>query len=169
MNTKKLLAILLAAMMMLALAACGDDPAPTPTPDPDPVDTPDDGGNDAQSVLTLFTFLDTAPDLVGTSWTFVGGYIQGVMMTESQVDEALSQLDNNYLFIFNDESSVTLVEGNDTQTDGTYSVDGATVKVEVAGVKYAVVFAEGENAPVLVALTDGTGLNALFFDLVVEG
>ena len=29
MNTKKLLAILLAAIMMLALAACGDEPAPT--------------------------------------------------------------------------------------------------------------------------------------------
>ena len=28
MNTKKLLAILLAAIMMLALAACGDEPAP---------------------------------------------------------------------------------------------------------------------------------------------
>ena len=31
---KKLLAILLAAVMMLALAACGDEPAPTPDPDP---------------------------------------------------------------------------------------------------------------------------------------
>ena len=30
---KKLLAILLAAVMMLALAACGDEPAPTPDPD----------------------------------------------------------------------------------------------------------------------------------------
>ena len=42
MNTKKLLAILLAAVMLLALAACGDEPAPTPDPDPDPnpVETP---------------------------------------------------------------------------------------------------------------------------------
>lgn len=55
MNTKKLLAILLAAIMMLALAACGDEPAPTPTPDPDPVDTPNEGGEDAQSVLTMYT------------------------------------------------------------------------------------------------------------------
>lgn len=30
---KKLLAILLAAVMLLALAACGDEPAPTPDPD----------------------------------------------------------------------------------------------------------------------------------------
>lgn len=55
---KKLLAILLAAVMLLALAACGDEPAPTPTPDPDPVDTPNEGGEDAQSVLTMFTFMD---------------------------------------------------------------------------------------------------------------
>ena len=32
MNTKKLLAILLAAIMMLALAACGDEPHPRSRP-----------------------------------------------------------------------------------------------------------------------------------------
>ena len=64
---KKLLAILLAAVMLLALAACGDEPAPTPTPDPDPVDTPNEGGEDAQSVLTMFTFMDATPELVDTS------------------------------------------------------------------------------------------------------
>lgn len=37
---KKLLAILLAAVMMLALAACGDEPAPTPDPDLPPWRTP---------------------------------------------------------------------------------------------------------------------------------
>lgn len=61
MNTKKLLAILLAAIMMLALAACGDEPAPTPTPDPDPVDNPNEGGEDAQSVLTMYTFMGYRP------------------------------------------------------------------------------------------------------------
>ena len=33
---KKLIAILLVAMMALSLVACGSDPAPTPTPDPEP-------------------------------------------------------------------------------------------------------------------------------------
>ena len=33
---KKVIAILLAAMMALAMVACGNDPAPTPTPDPEP-------------------------------------------------------------------------------------------------------------------------------------
>ena len=170
MNTKKLLAILLAAIMMLALAACGDEPAPTPTPDPDPVDTPNEGGEDAQSVLTMYTFMDTAPELADTSWSFIGGCVDGVMMTEDQVAAALSQLDDYYMFYFNDESTVTLYEGADTATTGTYSAaNETTVKIEVGGVTYAAVFAEGENGPIMVALLNSTGTNALIFEMVVEG
>ena len=170
MNTKKLLAILLAAIMMLALAACGDEPAPTPTPDPDPVDTPNEGGEDAQSVLTMYTFMDTAPELADTSWSFIGGCVDGVMMTEDQVAAALSQLDDYYMFYFNDESTVTLYEGADTATTGTYSAaNETTIKIEVGGVTYAAVFAEGENGPIMVALLNSTGTNALIFEMVVEG
>lgn len=170
MNTKKLLAILLAAIMMLALAACGDEPAPTPTPDPDPVDTPNEGGEDAQSVLTMYTFMDTAPELVDTSWSFIGGCVDGKMMTEDEVAAALSQLDDYYMFYFNDESTVTLYEGADTATTGTYSAaNETTVKIEVGGVTYAAVFAEGENGPIMVALLNSTGTNALIFEMVVEG
>ncbi len=170
MNTKKLLAILLAAIMMLALAACGDEPAPTPTPDPDPVDTPNEGGDEPQSVLTMFTFMDTAPELVDTSWSFIGGCVDGKMMTEDQVTATLSQLDDYYQFYFNDETTVTLYQGNDTAPEGTYSaVNDTTVKIEVEGVTYAAVFAEGENGPIMVALLDSTGTNALIFEMVVEG
>ena len=170
MNTKKLLAILLAAIMMLALAACGDEPAPTPTPDPDPVDTPNEGGEDAQRVLTMYTFMDTIPDLVGTAWSFIGGCVNGVVMTEDQVSQVLSQMDDYYQFYFNDESTVTLYEGADTATTGTYSAaNETTVKIEVGGVTYAAVFAEGENGPIMVALLNSTGTNALIFEMVVEG
>lgn len=167
---KKLLAILLAAVMLLALAACGDEPAPTPTPDPDPVDTPNEGGEDAQSVLTMFTFMDATPELVDTSWSFIGGCVDGKMMTEDQVTATLSQLDDYYMFYFNDESTVTLYEGADTATTGTYSAaNETTVKIEVGGVTYAAVFAEGENGPIMVALLNSTGTNALIFEMVVEG
>lgn len=170
MNTKKLLAILLAAVMLLALAACGDEPAPTPTPDPDPVDTPNEGGEDAQSVLTMFTFMDATPELVDTSWSFIGGCVDGKMMTEDQVTATLSQLDDYYMFYFNDESTVTLYEGADTATTGTYSAaNETTIKIEVGGVTYAAVFAEGENGPIMVALLNSTGTNALIFEMVVEG
>lgn len=166
---KKLLAILLAAVMLLALAACGDEPAPTPDPDLPPVETPD-GGNEPQSVLTMFTFMDATPELVDTSWSFIGGCVDGVMMTEDQVAATLSQLDDYYMFYFNDESTVTLYEGADTATTGTYSAaNETTVKIEVGGVTYAAVFAEGENGPIMVALLNSTGTNALIFEMVVEG
>lgn len=169
MNIKKLLALLLAAVMMLALVACGDDPAPTPNPDPAPVNTPD-GDKEPQSVLTMYTFMDTVPDLVDTSWSFIGGCVDGVMMTEDQVAATLSQLDDYYMFYFNDESTVTLYEGADTATTGTYSAaNETTVKIEVGGVTYAAVFAEGEYGPVMVALLNSTGTNALIFEMVVEG
>lgn len=166
---KKLLAILLAAVMMLALAACGDEPAPTPDPDLPPVENPD-GNNEPQSVLTMFTFMDATPELVDTSWSFIGGCIDGKMMTEDEVAATLSQLDDYYMFYFNDESTVTLYEGADTATAGTYSAaNETTVKIEVGGVTYAAVFAEGENGPIMVALLNSTGTNALIFEMVVEG
>ncbi len=169
MNIKKLLALLLAAVMMLALVACGDDPAPTPDPDPAPVNTPD-GDKEPQSVLTMYTFMDTVPDLVDTSWSFIGGCVDGVMMTEDQVAATLSQLDDYYMFYFNDESTVTLYEGADTATTGTYSAaNETTVKIEVGGVTYAAVFAEGEYGPIMVALLNSTGTNALIFESIVEG
>ena len=169
MNTKKLLALLLAAVMMLALVACGDDPAPTPDPDPAPVNTPD-GDKEPQSVLTMYTFMDAAPELADTSWSFIGGCVDGVMMTEDQVAATLSQLDDYYMFYFNDESTVTLYEGADTATTGTYSAaNETTVKIEVGGVTYAAVFAEGEYGPVMVALLNSSGTNALIFEMVVEG
>ncbi len=166
---KKLLAILLAAVMLLALAACGDEPAPTPDPDLPPVENPD-GNNEPQSVLTMFTFMDATPELVDTSWSFIGGCVDGVMMTEDQVAATLSQLDDYYMFYFNDETTVTLYEGADTATTGTYSAaNETTVKIEVGGVTYAAVFAEGENGPIMVALLNSTGTNALIFEMVVEG
>lgn len=166
---KKLLAILLAAVMLLALAACGDEPAPTPDPDLPPVENPG-GSNEPQSVLTMFTFMDATPELVDTSWSFIGGCVDGVMMTEDEVAAALSQLDDYYMFYFNDESTVTLYEGADTATTGTYSAaNETTVKIEVGGVTYAAVFAEGENGPIMVALLNSTGTNALIFEMVVEG
>lgn len=166
---KKLLAILLAAVMLLALAACGDEPAPTPDPDLPPVENPD-GNNEPQSVLTMYTFMDATPELVDTSWSFIGGCVDGKMMTEDQVAATLSQLDDYYMFYFNDESTVTLYEGADTATTGTYSAaNETTVKIEVGGVTYAAVFAEGENGPIMVALLNSTGTNALIFEMVVEG
>lgn len=168
MNTKKLLALLLAAVMLLALAACGEEP--TPTPDPDPIENVDENNTDEPaSILTMYTYMESAPEVAYTSWSFVGAYVNGVMTTETQVEDILSQLDNNYLFVFNDETTVTLYEGLETATDGTYSISGPTLAMEVGSIKYAAAFTDGEYAPIMVAMLDGTGLNALLFEQVIEG
>ena len=44
-----------------------------------------------------------------------------------------------------------------------------TAKIVVGEVTYAGTFIEQEDGYVLVAMLDGTGMNALYFHLVIEG
>lgn len=113
-----------------------------------------------------------APELAGTTWTFIGGYVQGKQMTEDQTNEVLSQLDNEYAFYFDENGAVSLTEGTDTVTAGTYTIseDGMLASISMDNdIKYAGSFIEQDDGPVMVALLDGTGMNALYFHLVVEG
>ena len=41
MKNKKWIVIVMAALMALAMVACGNEPAPTPTPDPTPTPNPE--------------------------------------------------------------------------------------------------------------------------------
>ncbi len=109
-----------------------------------------------------------APELAGTSWVFIGGYVQGKQMTEDQTAEVLSQLDDVYQFDFMDDSTVVLSEGTDTTTDGSYTIteDGMIADISMSNnIKYAGTFIEQEDGPVMVAMLDGTGMNALYFHL----
>lgn len=177
MKLKKMLALLLALMMALALVACGDT-ADTGNDAPDDQQVEDNSGDtgdtaspEGQSLLEILKdrFV-AAPEMAGTYWTFIGGYVQGVQMTEEQTQEVMSQLGDVYQFIFVDDSTVVLAEDED-QTEGTYTMgeDGMTAVIEVGGVKYAGTFIEQEDGYVLVAMLDGTGMNALYFHLVIEG
>ena len=174
MKLKKMLALLLALMMALALVACGDT-ADTGNDAPDDQQVEDNSGDtgDAaspggQSLLEILKdrFV-AAPEMAGTYWTFIGGYVQGVQMTEEQTQEVMSQLGDVYQFIFVDDSTVVLAEDED-QTEGTYTMgeDGMTAVIEVGGVKYAGTFIEQEDGYVLVAMLDGTGMNGLYFHLM---
>ena len=153
MKLKKMLALLLALMLAFALVACGDT-----------ADTGDDTADDQQQVKDRFV---AAPEMAGTYWTFIGGYVQGVQMTEDQTQEVMSQLGDVYQFVFVDDSTVVLAEGED-QTEGTYAAtdDANVLNIEVGGVKYAGTFIEQEDGYVMVALLDGTGMNALYFHLM---
>ena len=173
MKLKKMLALLLALMMTLALVACGDTADTGDDTADDQQQMEDNGGDTAdtgegQSLLEILKdrFV-AAPEMAGTYWTFIGGYVQGVQMTENQTQEVMSQLGDVYQFIFVDESAVVLAEGED-QTEGTYAAtdDANVLNIEVGGVKYAGTFIEQEDGYVMVALLDGTGMNALYFHLM---
>ena len=60
---------------------------------------------------------------------------------------------------------------DEEQTEGTYSLseDGGTMKIEVGGVTYAGTFIDKDGHTVMVAMLDGTGMNALYFQEIIEG
>ncbi len=173
MKLKKMLALLLALMLAFALVACGDTADTGDDTADDQQQVEDNGGDTAdtgegQSLLEILKdrFV-AAPEMAGTYWTFIGGYVQGVQMTEDQTQEVMSQLGDVYQFVFVDDSTVVLAEGED-QTEGTYAAtdDANVLNIEVGGVKYAGTFIEQEDGYVMVALLDGTGMNALYFHLM---
>lgn len=173
MKLKKMLALLLALMLAFALVACGDTAYTGDDTADDQQQVEDNGGDTAdtgegQSLLEILKdrFV-AAPEMAGTYWTFIGGYVQGVQMTEDQTQEVMSQLGDVYQFVFVDDSTVVLAEGED-QTEGTYAAtdDANVLNIEVGGVKYAGTFIEQEDGYVMVALLDGTGMNALYFHLM---
>lgn len=173
MKLKKMLALLLALMLAFALVACGDTADTGDDTADDQQQVEDNGGDTAdtgegQSLLEILKdrFV-AAPEMAGTYWTFIGGYVQGVQMTENQTQEVMSQLGDVYQFVFVDDSTVVLAEGED-QTEGTYAAtdDANVLNIEVGGVKYAGTFIEQEDGYVMVALLDGTGMNALYFHLM---
>lgn len=101
MKLKKLLALLLAMMMAFALVACGDT-ADTGDDAADDQQMQDDAAADdaaaddtqtspeGQSLLTILAdqFIP-APEVAGTYWTFIGGYVDGVQMTADQTQEII--------------------------------------------------------------------------------
>ena len=176
---KKFFACLLALVMALSLMACGGDTGTDDTNSGDDTQVEDPTGDDAatpgegDSIMAILNdrFV-AAPELAGTTWTFIGGDVQGKQMTEDQTNEVLSQLDNEYAFYFDENGAVSLTEGTDTVTAGTYTIseDGMLASISMDNdIKYAGSFIEQDDGPVMVALLDGTGMNALYFHLVVEG
>ena len=165
MKLKKLLALLLAMMMAFALVACGDTADTGDDAADDQQQVQDDAAADdtqtspeSQSLLTILAdqFIP-APEVAGTYWTFIGGYVDGVQMTADQTQEVMSQLHDVYQFIFVDEGTYSLSE------------DGGTMKIEVGGVTYAGTFIDKDGHTVMVAMLDGTGMNALYFQEIIEG
>ncbi len=113
-HNEEVFACLLALVMALSLMACGGDTGTDDANTGDDTQMEDNTGDDAatpgegDSIMAILNdrFV-AAPELAGTTWTFIGGYVQGKQMTEDQTNKVLSQLDNEYAFYFDENGAVS--------------------------------------------------------------
>ena len=167
---KKFLVCLLSLVMALSLVACGGDTTDD-TNTGDDTQVEDNTGDQPMSVLeVLQDYFVEAPSLSGTTWIFDGGYANGADMTDEQVTSISQQMDV-YQYEFVDDTAVTLYEGSDTLTDGTYvlSEDGYTVQMSIGGITYNAVFVSMNDMDYMVVPMDSAGTTAIYFQLIIEG
>ena len=127
---------------------------------------------ETDSTEDLFCLLDVPilemPDLAGTTWSFCGGNLGGVQMTQDDYDAALEQYGGKLEIVFSDDgSTVQMVQGGGT-LDGVceyhYEDEGVRLTFDNNGTDlvYACVFADFDGLT-MVALSDTSGYNAVYF------
>ena len=127
---------------------------------------------ETDSTEDLFCLLDVPilemPDLAGTTWSFCGGNLGGVQMTQDDYDAALEQYGGKLEIVFSDDgSTVQMVQGGGT-LDGVceyhYEDEGERLTFDKNGtdLEYACVFADFGGLT-MVALSDTSGYNAVYF------
>ena len=185
MKLKKMLALLLALMLAFALVACGDtadtgDTADDPQQAEDTGDTADtddaaDTGSDAGvgTPLESMTFVKVPDDIVGSSWEFCGGFINGTEMDNDQATATLKKYGGTLQIDFKDEASVDFVQGGGTLS-GTCGADENNDMVVIAldnngtTIEYTCLFADLNGTTIMVMLADDTANNA-FYLRAIEG
>lgn len=194
---KKFLALLLSLVMVLSLAACGDDKEDKKEKEPssktENVDAQSDDDdseteNEAETGTVadeveisedLINFLSQVTivvptDFVGTGWEFSGGMVDGTEMDEDQAAQNLEDCGGQLNIVFNDDENVSLVQGNGT-LEGIYgptdneSVIGFVFADDAGNTEvYAGLFTEVEGTVVLMLFPDGSGKNAVYFTQITE-
>ena len=106
------------------------------------------------------------PNLPGTTWSIAGAMFDGVELEADQLENEVLPLYGGQLDFAFYEDRAELVQGNGT-LEGTcqYMEEGAMVTIEHEGetLKYACVFADIDGLTVMIALTDDTGYNGIYF------
>ena len=183
---KKVLALILGTMMVMSLAACGgsDDAAETDTTaTEETTETEDteevaDDTEDTAEAETEFAEGDDGPlwsidmmtepvEVAGTTWSFTGGCIDGNELTDEEIAASLEQYGGQLDFVFNEDGTAKMVQGGG-EVDGTYEQDstGYGVYFDNNGteLKYYCAFAQQDDGSiVMIALSDSTGYNGLYF------
>lgn len=108
-----------------------------------------------------------APDLSNTEWDFAGGYLDSQGMEAADMEEALAMYGGTLRFVFNEDGTALMVQGNGT-LEGTYEylegeVVGLIFDYNGTELRYACTFTEAEYQTVMIAMPDATGTNGLFF------
>lgn len=190
---KKILAILLSLMLALSITACGGEEETAEVAEAVEEEVVEEAVEEAieeeaveeevveeevveedvvEEEATEYTGglfdlpLAETPDLPGTTWSLAGAMIDGVELEAEQLENEVLPLYGGQLDFAFHEDGAQIVQGNGT-LDGecTYMDEGALVLIEHEGetLQYACVFTEIEGTVVMIALTDETGINGLYF------
>lgn len=139
---KKLLVLLLSAMMVMSLVACGGDDTETDGADQqveNEVDVEEDVADDTTDEVADNTTDETAsddvyymsvgdptqldvlemPEIAGTTWSMAGGLADGEEFTADGLVAALELYGGTCDFVFNEDGTAQLVQGGGT-LEGTY-------------------------------------------------
>ena len=173
---KKMLAALLAVLMVLSLAACGSDSDTNTDPDNgqqnEQTDKTDKTGQGTP--LESMNFVKVPEDIVGTRWEFCGGFLNGVEMDNEQATATLKKYGGKFEVDFNAADSADFVQGGGVLTGScgadenndmiVLSVDNNGTKID-----YTFLFADLNGTTIMVMLVGDSASNSYYFRQVVEG
>lgn len=176
---KKLLVLLLSAMMVMSLVACGGDDTETDGADQQveneaDVDVTDeevaDDTTDEEVEMPYLAFgVDDPsqlehmemPEIGGTTWALCGGFNDNVEFTEEVLANSLEAYGGVCNFVFNEDGTAQLVQGGGA-LDGTYEYvtneDGTCVAALVtftydgSELRYACYYTEVEGVSVMIGI-----------------
>lgn len=186
---KKFMALMMSMMLVLSLAACGgteetvSDAAPVESVAEDVAESVEEdtavettveeeiaSEEEADTVSSLWDLANAeTPDLAGTTWSFVGGCLDGVEMEQEELDYTLEQYGGKLDLAFAEDGTVQMVQGAGAW-DGTYEYledGGISMNIDADGtaLNYTGIFSMVGDQLVLMLLNagDAEGLNGLYF------
>ncbi len=184
---KKIMALMMSMMLVLSLAACGDteettsDASPVESVAEDVAESVEEdvaesveeeiaSEEEADTVSSLWDLANAeTPDLAGTTWSFVGGCLDGVEMEQEDLDATLEMYGGKLELAFAEDGTAQMVQGAGA-LDGTYEYledGGISMNIDAAGtaLDYTGIFSMVGDQLVLMLLNagDDEGLNGLYF------
>lgn len=173
---KKFLAVMVSSMMVMSLAACGgteevSDNSSVQVEVEDSVAVKEEAESakkEQETTVEETSDSDTgslwdsviqveAPDVSNTTWTFAGGYVDGVELSQEDYEAALQAYGGTLQFVFDEDGGVQMVQGGGS-VQGTYSYgeyESVSVVLDNNGTElsYACLFTESDGLYML-AFTD---------------